>query len=143
DYKPVKTEFYQPHPEIESLSAEEVAGLRTHPGRPIQITPRRSACPSPATSFAHLGLPEAITACLRKAGYAQPTPIQSQALPAALSGRDVIGIAETGSGKTCAYLIPMVVHRTARSRRWGATTGPSAWPCAPRGSSPSRSRRRG
>ena len=43
---------------------------------------------------------------IRKHGYSKPTPIQAQACPAGLSGRDVIGVAETGSGKTVAYLLP-------------------------------------
>lgn len=43
-------------------------------------------------------------------GYEQPTPIQCQALPAALSGRDVLGLAKTGSGKTAAFVLPMIVH---------------------------------
>ena len=45
-----------------------------------------------------------------KAEYSQPTPIQSQAIPIALSGRDCLGIAKTGSGKTAAYLWPMLIH---------------------------------
>merc|ERR1712176_1314905 len=47
---------------------------------------------------------------IRKHGYTAPTAIQAQAIPAGLSGRDVIGIAETGSGKTVAYLMPLLVH---------------------------------
>lgn len=43
-------------------------------------------------------------------GYEKPTPIQCQALPAALSGRDILGIAKTGSGKTAAFVLPMMVH---------------------------------
>ena len=47
---------------------------------------------------------------LKKHGYDSPTPIQSQALPALMSGRDVLGIAKTGSGKTAAFLLPALVH---------------------------------
>lgn len=42
--------------------------------------------------------------------FSQPTPIQAQAVPAGLSGRDVMGVAKTGSGKTAAFLWPMMVH---------------------------------
>lgn len=47
---------------------------------------------------------------IRKSEFTQPTPIQAQGIPAALSGRDVIGIAKTGSGKTAAFLWPLLVH---------------------------------
>ena len=47
---------------------------------------------------------------VRGQGFEKPTPIQSQALPCALSGRDVVGIAKTGSGKTYAFLWPMLIH---------------------------------
>jgi ATP-dependent RNA helicase DDX42 len=47
---------------------------------------------------------------IAKHGYTQPTSIQRMALPAALCGRDLVGIAKTGSGKTAAFVLPMVVH---------------------------------
>jgi ATP-dependent RNA helicase DDX42 len=46
----------------------------------------------------------------RKSEFSQPTPIQAMAIPTALSGRDIIGIAQTGSGKTAAFLWPLLVH---------------------------------
>lgn len=66
--------------------------------------------PSPVVSFAHFGFDEPLMKSIRKSEYTQPTPIQSQAIPAALSGRDIIGIAKTGSGKTAAYLWPLLIH---------------------------------
>lgn len=66
--------------------------------------------PKLVTSFGHFGFDEALMKAIRKSEYTQPTPIQSQAVPIALSGRDAIGIAKTGSGKTAAFIWPMLVH---------------------------------
>lgn len=66
--------------------------------------------PNPVTSFGHFGFDESLIKAIRKSEYTQPTPIQAQAVPAALSGRDIIGIAKTGSGKTAAFIWPMLVH---------------------------------
>jgi len=59
-------------------------------------------------SFESLGLIPALTDTLNELGYAQPTPIQAQAIPAILSGRDVVGQAQTGTGKTAAFTLPIV-----------------------------------
>eukprot|EP01032_Pedospumella_encystans_P018991 gene18991-21602_t len=54
--------------------------------------------------------PPAVVKAIEAAGYEKPSPIQRQAVPIGLSGRDIIGIAETGSGKTCAFLLPLVCY---------------------------------
>ncbi len=59
-------------------------------------------------SFAELGIAPAILGVLAKLQYEQPTPIQSQAIPAAVGGKDVVGIAQTGTGKTLAFGIPVI-----------------------------------
>ncbi len=69
------------------------------------------------TSFDDFGLAEPITRALRDENYATPTPIQAQTIPFALSGRDVIGIAQTGTGKTAAFALPILNHLTANRRR--------------------------
>lgn len=61
-------------------------------------------------TFAELGLPENILETVTKIGYKEPTPIQEQAIPAALAGRDVIGAAQTGTGKTAAYALPTLAR---------------------------------
>ena len=60
--------------------------------------------------FASLGLPEPITRGVRAAGYTQPTPIQQKAIPLILPGHDVVAAAQTGSGKTAAFVLPILVR---------------------------------
>ena len=60
------------------------------------------------TSFQSLGLAPELLKALEHEGYTEPTPIQSQALPAGLAGRDVVGSAQTGTGKTAAFLLPIL-----------------------------------
>lgn len=60
------------------------------------------------TTFEALGLSETLLAALRELGYDEPTPIQAQAIPAMLSGRDVIAQAQTGTGKTAAFALPII-----------------------------------
>jgi superfamily II DNA/RNA helicase len=59
-------------------------------------------------SFSHLGLSEKVVAAVAAAGYKTPTPIQDQAIPHVLARRDVLGIAQTGTGKTAAFTLPML-----------------------------------
>jgi superfamily II DNA/RNA helicase len=59
-------------------------------------------------SFSHLGLSEKVLAAVASAGYQTPTPIQDQAIPHVLARRDVLGIAQTGTGKTAAFVLPML-----------------------------------
>ena len=59
-------------------------------------------------TFKDTGLSEKVLAAVEAAGYTTPTPIQAQAIPHALQGRDVLGIAQTGTGKTAAFVLPML-----------------------------------
>jgi ATP-dependent RNA helicase DeaD len=63
-----------------------------------------------ATSFADLGLSEGLLQTLDELGYVEPTPIQAQAIPELLAGHDVIGQAQTGSGKTAAFGLPLLEY---------------------------------
>jgi ATP-dependent RNA helicase DeaD len=62
------------------------------------------------TAFADLGLSESTLQALQDVGYEQPSPIQEQAIPVLMEGRDMIGQAQTGSGKTAAFGLPMIEH---------------------------------
>lgn len=70
--------------------------------------------PQTAKTFQELGIIEQLCEACETMGYKAPTPIQSQAIPLALEGRDVIGLAETGSGKTAAFALPMLQGMLAR-----------------------------
>src|SRR3974390_1863952 len=59
-------------------------------------------------TFSHLGLSDKVLGAIESAGYKQPTPIQEQAIPHVLARRDVLGIAQTGTGKTAAFVLPML-----------------------------------
>jgi superfamily II DNA/RNA helicase len=67
------------------------------------------------TSFQDFGLADPISRALREENYLTPTPIQAQTIPLALSGRDVVGIAQTGTGKTAAFALP-ILHRILANR---------------------------
>ena len=68
------------------------------------------------TSFNDLGLNQALLTAITAGKYTQPTPIQAQAIPPVLQGRDLLGIAQTGTGKTAAFALP-ILHRLAAGNR--------------------------
>ena len=59
-------------------------------------------------SFASLGLSEALVRAIESAGYTQPTPVQQRAIPAVLQGRDLMVAAQTGTGKTAGFALPIL-----------------------------------
>jgi superfamily II DNA/RNA helicase len=68
-------------------------------------------------TFAELGLSDKVQQAITAAGYVYPTPIQAEAIPIAMSGRDVLGIAQTGTGKTASFTLPMISRlETGRAR---------------------------
>jgi ATP-dependent RNA helicase RhlE len=69
------------------------------------------------SSFAALGLPECLCRALDVAGHHTPTPVQVEAVPPLLAGRDLMGIAQTGTGKTAAFLLPILAARLAAGQR--------------------------
>ncbi|KAJ9477543.1 Pre-mRNA-processing ATP-dependent RNA helicase PRP5 [Pseudozyma hubeiensis] len=107
DYEPFRKLFYHPPAEIQDMSEELANQIRLEMDA---ITVRGKDCPKPLTKWSHCGLPASCLDVIKRLGYATPTPIQSQAIPAIMSGRDIIGVAKTGSGKTMAFLLPMFRH---------------------------------
>ncbi|PWE56929.1 RNA helicase [Metarhizobium album] len=73
--------------------------------RPCRLAPRKAII---LTNFHELGLSKQIVATVSALGYETPTPIQAQAIPTLLQGRDMIGLAQTGTGKTAAFGLPII-----------------------------------
>ncbi|THD36254.1 MAG: DEAD/DEAH box helicase [Sphingomonas sp.] len=69
------------------------------------------------TKFSHLGLAEPLVRALEAKGYSVPTPIQEQAIPTVLEGRDLLGIAQTGTGKTAAFVLPSIQRLVESGKR--------------------------
>uniref|UniRef100_A0A3Q2QVR3 RNA helicase n=1 Tax=Fundulus heteroclitus TaxID=8078 RepID=A0A3Q2QVR3_FUNHE len=97
---------YREDPFISGLADEQVERIRSELGIKAEGRDVRR----PIVEFEHCGFPPALSGNLKKAGYEAPTPVQMQMVPVGLTGRDVIASADTGSGKTVAFLLPVVVR---------------------------------
>ena len=102
--------FYKEDSEVAGRSEREVADFR----KLKEITIQGNNVPRPVQTFDEAGFPKYVMDEVKAQGFAAPTAIQSQGWPMALSGRDVVGIAETGSGKTLTYCLPGIVHINAQ-----------------------------
>ncbi|XP_071317608.1 probable ATP-dependent RNA helicase DDX46 isoform X1 [Trachinotus anak] len=107
EYESYRKNFYVEVPELAKMTTEEVNALRLDLEG---ITVKGKGCPKPIKTWVQCGVSMKILNALKKHSYEKPTPIQAQAIPAIMSGRDLIGIAKTGSGKTIAFLLPMFRH---------------------------------
>lgn len=90
---------------ITDLTSDQVERVK----KELEIVTEGQDVPRPIIEFEHCRFPEVLEMNLKKAGYEAPTPIQMQMVPVGLAGRDVIATADTGSGKTVAFLLPVVV----------------------------------
>jgi superfamily II DNA/RNA helicase len=107
--KPFEREFYResllvinrhPSAQAEFLESNGVSVTGGNSRQPIK----------PILDFNELDIPEAILNKILDARYERPTPIQSLCWPTLLSGYDLVGIAQTGSGKTLGFILPMLIH---------------------------------
>ena len=113
DWKGVKKvegewNYYQGNPV--QRSQEEISAFL----KESQITIIGDRVPAPILSFDELTAPEGVMKAFDQAGFKKPTPIQSMAWPILLSGRDLVGIAKTGSGKTLGFIAPAIMHIAAQ-----------------------------
>lgn len=102
--------FYKEDEQVANRSARDVDAFR----REKEISVQGRSVPRPVESFDEAGFPGYVMSEVKAQGFTHPTAIQSQGWPMALSGRDVVGIAETGSGKTLTYCLPAIVHINAQ-----------------------------
>ncbi|KAE8403635.1 ATP-dependent RNA helicase dbp2 [Aspergillus pseudonomiae] len=102
--------FYKEHPDVASRSQRDVDDFR----KKFEMSVQGKNIPRPVETFDEAGFPQYVLSEVKAQGFERPTAIQSQGWPMALSGRDVVGIAETGSGKTLSYCLPAIVHINAQ-----------------------------
>ena len=102
--------FYKEDPAVTNRSSRDVDDYR----KQKEMTVQGRNVPRPVETFDEAGFPSYVMAEVKGQGFTAPTAIQSQGWPMALSGRDVVGIAETGSGKTLTYCLPAIVHINAQ-----------------------------
>lgn len=107
NYEPFRKNFYSESVELAEMTTEDVEILRADLDN---IKCRGVDVPKPILKWSQGGFGAQILDVIREQKFERPTSIQSQALPAIMSGRDVIGIAKTGSGKTMAFILPMFRH---------------------------------
>ncbi|PYH39997.1 DEAD/DEAH box RNA helicase [Aspergillus neoniger CBS 115656] len=107
EYESFRKKFYTEPSDLAQMSDEEAASLRLELDG---IKVRGVDVPKPVQKWSQCGLGVQTLDVIDKLGYEKTTSIQAQAIPAIMSGRDVIGVAKTGSGKTIAFLIPMFRH---------------------------------
>ncbi|KAL4572181.1 hypothetical protein LXL04_018950 [Taraxacum kok-saghyz] len=106
DYEPFNKDFYEEKPSISGMSEQDVGEYQ----KSLAIRVSGFDVPRPLKTFSEAGFSTELMKAIARQGYEKPTPIQCQSLPIVLSGRDIIGIAKTGSGKTAAFVLPMIVH---------------------------------
>ena len=102
--------FYKESAQVANRSQRDVDSWR----RQNEVTVSGRNVPRPVETFDEACFPSYVLEGVKAQGFAKPTAIQSQGWPMALSGRDVVGIAETGSGKTLSYCLPAIVHINAQ-----------------------------
>lgn len=94
--------------DVEDLFKKVNTGINFSKYNDIPVSCTGNNVPTPITSFESSGLNEQITDNVRKANYTVPTPVQKYAIPIGLAGRDLMACAQTGSGKTAAFLLPVL-----------------------------------
>ncbi|KAM6455285.1 putative ATP-dependent RNA helicase DDX59 [Liasis olivaceus] len=107
---------YEENEFLLSLQDEQIESLKQQLG----ITVQGQGVARPIVEFEHCGFPEILSGNLKKAGYEVPTPVQMQMIPVGLQGRDIVATADTGSGKTAAFLLPVIIKASEETNTLSA-----------------------
>jgi ATP-dependent RNA helicase DDX47/RRP3 len=99
--------------EAEYSSSDSESASSTRPAREENGANEGRSIEKATKSFKDLGIIDSLCEACEALGYKAPTPIQAEAIPLALQGRDLIGLAETGSGKTAAFALPILQGQEA------------------------------
>ncbi|BAT88219.1 DEAD-box ATP-dependent RNA helicase 20-like isoform X1 [Vigna umbellata] len=105
---------WQPSERASRMTPEQIEEVRSRLNLDVTVASDSPPAPAPIESFTDMCLHSSIMKDIAYHEYTRPTSIQAQAMPIALSGRDLLGCAETGSGKTAAFTIPMIQHCLAQ-----------------------------
>lgn len=130
--------FYNELPEVANMTPDEVSAFREANNNIVvdrtfkEVDKPTVPIPNPVTTFeqAFHDYPELLEE-IRKVGFVKPSPIQAQAWPVLLKGEDLIGIAQTGTGKTLAFLFPAFIHIEGQPVPRGQRGGPNVLVMAP------------
>ena len=102
-----------------SSDSDSVSSTRpAHAENEIEDHAAANSAEKAMKSFKDLGIIDSLCEACEALGYKAPTPIQAEAIPLALQGRDLIGLAETGSGKTAAFALPILQGQNVVSQGW-------------------------
>lgn len=119
-YEPFDKIFFNEAQTTSTMTDDEVAAAR----KALKITTSGFRAPRLITTFPGFGFPDVLLKAIAAESFERPTPIQMQAVPVAMSGRDVLGVAATGSGKTLSFVWPMLVHVSSQKALRQGEPGP-------------------
>lgn len=132
-------EFYEESPEVANLSESEAEKIREENNRTTvshvfeaKEGEKLPPIPNPIWKFEQCfeKYPDLLDEVMKQ-GFSKPSPIQAQAWPILMKGHDMIGIAQTGTGKTLAFLLPGMIHTEYQSVPRGQRGGPNVLVLAP------------
>lgn len=123
---PIVKDIYKEHEDVAKQTDAEIQAFR----REAEMMVQGQNVPKPVTHFHEAGFPSIVLKKLESQGFNKPTGIQAQGWPMAMSGRNMVGIAQTGSGKTLSFILPALLHIAAQPAAKYAN-GPLALVLAP------------